>query len=314
MSENVGAALERAGAACSAIARRSSTASCAGPTRSCSDRVAGFDAALDGLGLKPGDVVGVLGLNSAAHLVAWLGDPAQRAGPQRPQLPPRAGGARVHPRRLGRPRADRRRRVPGGRPRSSPTRATPSSTSIYMGAGETPEGCLSFDELTATRRARPAGDGRSRRRSPASSTRAARPGCRRARCSRTATSSPTPSTSLIALGYRRRRLATCTRRRCSTSPTAPRRYALTWVGGRHVIIPAFEPEALAARRSQAERVTRGAAGADDDQHGRQPPGDRRARPVEPAARCIYGASPMPEELLRTAMEVHAVRLDARPTG
>jgi long-chain acyl-CoA synthetase len=38
-------------------------------------RVAAFDSALDGLGLATGDVVGVLGLNSAAHLVAWLAVP-----------------------------------------------------------------------------------------------------------------------------------------------------------------------------------------------------------------------------------------------
>ena len=38
-------------------------------------RVAAFDSALTELGLAAGDVVGVLGLNSAAHLVAWLAIP-----------------------------------------------------------------------------------------------------------------------------------------------------------------------------------------------------------------------------------------------
>ena len=38
-------------------------------------RVAGFDAALDSLGLSSGDVVAVLSANSAAHLVAWLAIP-----------------------------------------------------------------------------------------------------------------------------------------------------------------------------------------------------------------------------------------------
>jgi long-chain acyl-CoA synthetase len=38
-------------------------------------RVASFDAALDGFGLNIGDVVGVLSLNSAAHLVCWFGIP-----------------------------------------------------------------------------------------------------------------------------------------------------------------------------------------------------------------------------------------------
>ena len=38
-------------------------------------RVAAFDAGLTELGLAAGDVVGVLGLNSAAHLVAWLAIP-----------------------------------------------------------------------------------------------------------------------------------------------------------------------------------------------------------------------------------------------
>ena len=38
-------------------------------------RVRSFDGELDGQGLAPGDVVGVLALNSWAHLVAWLGVP-----------------------------------------------------------------------------------------------------------------------------------------------------------------------------------------------------------------------------------------------
>jgi long-chain acyl-CoA synthetase len=38
-------------------------------------RVQAFDAALDDLGLAPGDVVAVLALNSAAHLVSWLAIP-----------------------------------------------------------------------------------------------------------------------------------------------------------------------------------------------------------------------------------------------
>ena len=38
-------------------------------------RVQAFDAALDDLGFRPGDVVAVLALNSAAHLVCWLAVP-----------------------------------------------------------------------------------------------------------------------------------------------------------------------------------------------------------------------------------------------
>jgi len=70
MSENVGAALER-----SARLFADREAVVDGELRwnysELHHRVAGFDAALDGLSLAAGDVVGVLALNSAAHLVAW---------------------------------------------------------------------------------------------------------------------------------------------------------------------------------------------------------------------------------------------------
>lgn len=38
-------------------------------------QVRSFDGALDSFGLAKGDVVGVLALNSSAHLLAWLGVP-----------------------------------------------------------------------------------------------------------------------------------------------------------------------------------------------------------------------------------------------
>ena len=148
MSENVGAALERAARL---FGEREALVDgeLRWTYRELEARVAGFDAALDGLGLKAGDVVGVLALNSAAHLVVVAGDPAQRPGAQRPQLPPGAGRARVHPRRLGRAGADGRRRVPRRRARAGRGCETVEHL-IYMGAGETPDGCLSFSELAAT--------------------------------------------------------------------------------------------------------------------------------------------------------------------
>ncbi len=67
MSENLGAVLERAGRL---FADRKAVVDgeLRWSYRELRRRVAAFDAALDGLGLVAGDVVGVLALNSAAHL------------------------------------------------------------------------------------------------------------------------------------------------------------------------------------------------------------------------------------------------------
>lgn len=74
MNENIAAALDRAAAL---FGDRLSVVDgeLRWTYRELHQRVAGFDTALDSLGLNAGDVVAVLSANSAAHLVAWLAIP-----------------------------------------------------------------------------------------------------------------------------------------------------------------------------------------------------------------------------------------------
>ena len=78
-------------------------------------------------------------------------------------------------------------------------------------------------------------------------------------------------------------------------------HALTWVGGRHVMIPAFDPE-LWLRTVAAERVTRGTLVPSMINMVINHPAL-----AEHDLSCLrsiyYGGSPMPGELLRRAMEV-----------
>jgi long-chain acyl-CoA synthetase len=80
-------------------------------------------------------------------------------------------------------------------------------------------------------------------------------------------------------------------------------YALTWVGGRHVMIPAFDPE-LWLRTVAAERVTRAMLVPSMLNMVINHP-DLASHDLSCLHGILYGASPMPEELLRRAMEVFA---------
>jgi long-chain acyl-CoA synthetase len=294
MSENVGAALERAGRL---FGEREAVVD--GDLRwtyaELQQRVAGFDAALDGLGLNAGDVVGVLGMNSAAHLVSWMAIP--RSGRVLNDL-----NFRLAPAELEFILGDSAARglmvddafLEVGRALADGCETVEHL--IYMGSGETPEGCLSFTDLAAT-------EGR-----------------------RAATVDPddiagifyTGGTTglpkgamlthrnlvsnakhvLIALAYDddETYLHAAPMFHLANGASV---FALTWVGGRHVVIPAFEPE-LWLKTVAAEAVTRALlvptmvnmvvnhaaiAGAD----------------LSSLRGMLYGASPMPEELLRTAM-------------
>ena len=148
MSENLGAALERAGRL---FADREAVV--VGETRwtygDLRRRVAGFDAALDELGLAAGDVVGVLGLNSVAHLVAWLGIP--RSGRVLNDL-----NIRLAPAELEFILGDSAARalivddafLEAGRELADACESVEHL--IYTGAGELPEGCISLTAMTAT--------------------------------------------------------------------------------------------------------------------------------------------------------------------
>ena len=77
-------------------------------------------------------------------------------------------------------------------------------------------------------------------------------------------------------------------------------YAITALGGRHVIIPAFDPE-LTLATIEAERVTRTLLVPTMLNLIVNHPAVR-TRDLSSLRRVIYGASPMPDELLRQVME------------
>ena len=145
MSENIGSALERAyrlfgdrEAVVDGGLRWS--------YRELRDRVAACDASLDALGLAAGDVVAVLALNSAAHLVSWLAIP--RSGRVLNDL-----NVRLAPAELEFIVNDSRARaliVDGaflelGRKLADACEVVEHL--IYAGAGATPDGCLSLTKL-----------------------------------------------------------------------------------------------------------------------------------------------------------------------
>jgi acyl-CoA synthetase (AMP-forming)/AMP-acid ligase II len=112
-------------------------------------KVAGFDAALDSLGLAKGDVVAVLGLNSAAHLVAWLAIPRSgrilndlnfRLSPAELRLIVEDSGARTL--LVG----DAFLEAGSGIANSCPS----IEHLIYIGERNTPPGWLSFSEMAET--------------------------------------------------------------------------------------------------------------------------------------------------------------------
>jgi long-chain acyl-CoA synthetase len=76
-------------------------------------------------------------------------------------------------------------------------------------------------------------------------------------------------------------------------------YSITGCGGRHVIIPAFDPE-LAVATIEAERVTRALLVPTMLNLIVNHPATA-TRDLSSLRRIIYGASPMPEELLRQVM-------------
>jgi long-chain acyl-CoA synthetase len=296
MSENVGAALERAG---KLFAEREAVVDgrLRWSYRVLRRRVAAFDAALDGLGLARGDVVAVLGLNSAFHFVAWLGIPRSgrvtcglnvRLAPAELAFILRDSGARALVvddafLEVGRELARTCERV---------------EHLIYMGAGTTPDGCVSFAEMTD-------GDGRP----PAAvdaeqvagiyytgGTTGRPKGVMLTHRNLVANAKH----ALIALGYRQRD---------SYLHAAPMFHvadananvALTWVGGRHVFIPSFDPELWPAT-VEAEGVTQGVLVPTMVNMLVNHPA-LTAHELGSLDQIVYAGSPMPQELLRRAMEL-----------
>ena len=295
MSENVGAALERAGRL---LADREAVVD--GETRwsygELYRRVAGFDAALDRIGLAAGDVVGVLAMNSAAHLVAWLAIP--RSGRVLNDL-----NVRLAPAELQFILADSGTRalivddafLDAGRglARSCPT----VECLIYAGAGKTPDGCLSFAELT---------EAPGRPLSPVDpdaiagifytgGTTGLPKGAMLTHRNLVANAKHT----LIMIGYDEHDTYLHAAPMFHLADGASN-YALSWIGGRHVIIPAFEP-ALWLQTVEAEQVTRGLLVPTMINMVINHPALRQ-HDLSSLRSMLYGASPMPSELLRLAME------------
>ncbi|HYZ02549.1 MAG TPA: AMP-binding protein, partial [Candidatus Binatia bacterium] len=250
MSEHVGAALERAGALFGereAVVDGDLRWSYAELRR----RAAAFDAALDGLCLAEGDVVGVLGLNSAPHLVAWLGVP--RSGRVLNDL-----NVRLAPAEIQFILDDSRVRVllvddaflEVGRALAGSCPALEHL--VHMGTGGAPEGCLSFADLTQ-------GEGRPARLVDPDAV---------AGIFYTGGTTGLPKGALLS---HRNLVANAKHMLINQRYTDADTYlhaapmfhladgsstlALTWVAGRHVIIPVFEPERW-LRTVAAEHVTR----------------------------------------------------------
>jgi long-chain acyl-CoA synthetase len=262
-------------------------------------RVAALDAALDDLGLARGDVVAVLGANSAAHLVAWLAVP--RSGRVLCEL-----NVRLAPPELAFIAADADARallvdeahLDAGLALAAECERIEHV--VHLGPGATPPGARSFADLTA-------GPGRA----PTAvdpeqvagifytgRTTGLPKGAQLTHRNLVANAKH----ALIALGYGAHD---------SYLHAAPMFHiadananlALTWVGGRHVIVPAFDP-ATWLRTVESERVTQAVlvpamvaaivedpALADHD--------------LSSLAQIAYAGAPMPEELLLRAMDAIA---------
>jgi long-chain acyl-CoA synthetase len=288
MSENVGAALERAGRLYA-----DNEAVVDGDIRwsygELQRRVAGFDASLDGLGLAHGDVVGVLALNSAAHLVAWLAIPRSgrvlndlnvRLAPAEIEFILADSGAKVLIvddafLEVGRRLADACDTV------EHLIHTGSEFDAMCTGAGKT-MATVDPDDIagifyTGGTTGLPKGAMLTHRNLVANAKHV-----------------------LIMLGYDDgdTYLHAAPMFHLANGASV---FALTWVGGRHVIVPSFDPE-LWLTTVAAEQITRALlvptminmvvnhpAAADAD--------------LSSLATMLYGASPMPEELLRAAMSM-----------
>ena len=294
MSENVGAALERAGrlfAAREAVVDGDTRWS----YRELRGRVAGFDAALDRLGLVADDVVGVLGMNSAAHLVAWLAVP--RSGRVLNDL-----NFRLAPAELEFILADSGARalmvddafLDAGRALADACETVEHR--IYMGAGQTPDGWLSFAEMTKTTGYPPAildPDAIAGIFYTGGTT-----GLPKGAILTHRNLVANAKHTLITIGYDERDSYLHAAPMFHLADGASN-YALSWVGGRHVIIPAFDP-ALWLKTVEAEQITRSLLVPTMINMVINHPALSH-HDLLSLRSMLYGASPMPSELLRNAM-------------
>jgi long-chain acyl-CoA synthetase len=295
MTENVGAALERAGrlyADREAIVDGELRWSYGELRR----HVAAFDAALDGLGLAPGDVVAVLALNSAAHLVAWLGIP--RSGRVLTDL-----NVRLAPAELEFVLADSGARallvddafLALGK---ELVQRCGVGSLVHIGTGPAPGGCVTFAEMTDRRGRPPAAVDPEQ---PAGifytgGTTGRPKGVMLTHRNLVANAKH----ALITLGYG----PDDTYLHAAPmfhAADANANLALTWVGGRHVVIPAFDPARWSAA-VEAERVTQSVlvpAMVNMIVHH----SETAQHDLACLRQVVYAGSPMPQEMLRRAMQI-----------
>jgi long-chain acyl-CoA synthetase len=260
-------------------------------------RVAAFDAALDDLGLGPGDVVAVLALNSAEHLVAWfsiprsgriLNDLNTRLAPAELQFIIEDSGAKAL-------LVDENFAVVG---RSLSEACESIEHVVYMPSGSARGGWRSMEAMMA-------GEGRAAQMVEPDAvagifytggTTGLPKGVMLTHRNLVANAKH----AIIGLRYRDED---------SYLHAAPmfhladgaQTYALTWVGGRHVIVAAFEP-ALWLRTVEAERTARVLLVPTMINMVVNHP-QLRDHDLSCVRTMLYGASPMPSELQRAAMEV-----------
>jgi long-chain acyl-CoA synthetase len=261
-------------------------------------RVAGFDAALDELGLVAGDVAGVLAANSADHLVCWLAIP--RSGRVLNDL-----NTRLAPAELEFILGDSGARLLIvddtflALGRELVARCDSVEHLVHTGPGETPQDCLSFEALCAT-----AGG-----RAPApvdaeavagifytGGTTGLPKGAMLSHRNLVANAKHT----LIAIGYDE------TDSYLHAAPMfhladGASTYALTWVGGKHVILPAFDPASWLTLVA-AEQVTRALLVPTMINMVITHP-EAATADVSSLRSMLYGASPMPDAVLGKAMSV-----------
>jgi long-chain acyl-CoA synthetase len=253
-------------------------------------RVAGFDQALDDLGLKSGEVVAVLSLNSAAHLVMWLAVPRSgrvlndlngRLAPAELEFILNDCGARAL--LVDDAYAEMGRRL---------VEACPSIEYLIQDRTVEVPGALTFGDLSTR---------------PGREPRAPDPD---ALAGIFYTGGTTGLPKGVMLSHRN--LVANAKHALiafgldgddSHLHAAPMfhladgsvNYALTWVGGRHVILPAFSPIGWAAL-IEAEKVTRGLLVPTMITMILNDP-VAMSHDFNSLRGIIYGASPMPEALL-----------------
>ena len=258
-------------------------------------RVAGFDAALDRLGLVAGDVVAFLGMNSAAHLVAWLGIP--RSGRVLCDLNVRLSRAELEF-ILGDAGA-RALLVDDTFLETGRAVAAACDTVehlIFTGAGPAPEGWHSFADLTELAGGRPA---------------AVAPD-QVAGIFYTGGTTGRPKGAMLThrnllVNAKHSLIAFGLRHADSYLHAAPMfhtadgtsTYAVTWVGGRHVMIPAFDAQRW-LETVEAERVTRCTLVPTMVNRLVNHP-TISEHDLSSLEMMHYGGSPIPEEILARAM-------------